>query len=463
MGSLERLVAQRTISHETASTSRPKLQTRNSSYFRNTSNRRLKNKASPSDRFSHEDAHFFQSLPKKIQKKQFTSEERQLLAGENHSQAPDPVNEVDCHSVPQPRRKHSDLVKRTSTSSSISSVHTLEERPIDSTAGMDKSVLDSFRWMEDEEDLDLTLDNYHEHLMESKLGSNPRQPSFRRTLSLTALPREDYGKPTPCELITRTTSSTPLPIPSRRDSYERLTSRSVSRLPRLPPTASQRPVDRSAKHYQDAETRLKLRVYLASPSKFDEALEFGFPSLTNTSSTSSNRPSLSRNRHTEPTPQTFLDDDLENSSFLDGLSDSDSLSEMETPHTPSDTYPFHNTHRLPTSQTTSSELERPLVYKTASAPKILNSSADRPWQQSSHMQLAELTGNREMTLRMTLTRPELRARESLLYAGSVSQGDDPLALGQLHTGVALGKDPWDHSRKEAGRVKRLWRRFRGRT
>ncbi|KAL9046019.1 MAG: hypothetical protein Q9214_001045 [Letrouitia sp. 1 TL-2023] len=327
---------------------------------------------------------------------------------------------------------------------------------------MDKSVLDSFRWMDDEEDLDLTLETYHEHLVEPKSGSRPRQASFRRTLSLTALPREDYGKPTPCELIARTTSSTPLPIPSRRDSYERLTSRSVSRLPRLPPTASQRPVDRSAKHYQDAETRLKLRAYLASPSKFDEALEFGFPSLTNTPLTSSNRPSLCRNRHTEPIPETFLDDDLENSSFLDGLSDSESLSEMETPNTPSDTYTFHNTHRLPTSQTTSSELERPLVYKAASAPKILNSSADRPWQQSSHMQLAELTGNREMTLRMTLTRPELRARESLLYAGSVSQGDDPLALGQLQTGVALGKDPWDHSSKEGGRVKRLWRRFRGR-
>ena len=422
---------------------------------------------------SYEEAQWFQSLPEKVQKNNFTPEEQRVLAKQRNSFLLEAAAEVAQTAHQQAQRKQSEpavQTSHTSLSSSISSVHTLEER---ASVAMDESILSSFRWMDDEEDLDLTLGTYPKQSLDPKSDINPGRHSFRRSISLTALTLGDSPSPTASRTTSRTMVPSPLPIPSQRDLYERNVYRSclANPLPKHYPSASQSTLDQSTKHYQDPEARLKLRVCLGDPSKFDETLEFGFPSLTNTPSESSDRPSLSRSRHTEPTPQTFFNDDLENSSFLDGLSDSESLSEVETPHTPSDTFTFRNTHRLPTSKSsskpTSTDMERPYPSKAASAPRILKSTVEHPQQQQYlpyENTLGSTGGNREMTLRMTLTRADLRARESLLYPNSTLHEQDPLALDHLPIGTTLGTDAWEQQQaKEEGVVKKFWRRVRRRS
>jgi len=73
-----------------------------------------------------------------------------------------------------------------------------------------------------------------------------------------------------------------------------------------------------------------------------------------------------------------------------------------------------------------------------------------------------------MTLRMTLTRPDLRADESVLYGFQRSSKDDPLALEELppmseDTGGAVGPfggpDGWGPPRED-GIVKKLWKKVK---
>ncbi|KAI4235557.1 MAG: hypothetical protein L6R40_006419 [Gallowayella cf. fulva] len=323
---------------------------------------------------------------------------------------------------------------------------------------MDDSILDSFRWMDDDDDLDLTLDDYHSHLISSAEPASPhhsRRPSFRRSPSCTGLPQGDTPLTAFIESTARSTAERPA-SPQDPRCRDNSPSRTGNREVPAATQSTAKSTDPSTKHYQDPEARLKLRVYLASPSKFDEALEFGFPSLESTEHLPQpRRPSLSRTYNTEPAPRTFYDS--ESPSFLDHFdSDSDdaeSLPEMDTPNTPSDAMFFRNTHRLPGSKSTSSDVDRP---SSKLAPK-LNFKTSEALQ--SHRQPYVVTGcSREMTLRMTLTRPDLRASEDLLYG---SGDNDPLALEHLPSPVA-GNDIWDQRKDGGGTVRKLWRRVSGR-
>ncbi|KAL8868947.1 MAG: hypothetical protein Q9174_004642 [Haloplaca sp. 1 TL-2023] len=322
---------------------------------------------------------------------------------------------------------------------------------------MDESILESFRWMDDDDELDLTLDDYHTHLTSSTEPTSrhtSRRPSFRRTLSLTALPQVDAPSPTAVE---RDYHSIPLPMAAPQESRRRDRSESRGRQSDSAPSRQMavRPTDPSTRYYQDPEARLKLRVYLASPSKFDEALEFGFPSLESTEQLPQPKTSAdprSRRVEPEPEPETFYDS--ENPSFLDSFDsdsdDADSLPEMDTPNTPSDAMFFRNTHRLPTSVPASSDMDRPF-------PKDSVRTVVKPVEprQHAHQPYVVAGCNREMTLRMTLTRPELRASEDLLYG---SGDNDPLAL--EHLPVTAGKpDIWDQGKENGGTVRSLWRRL----
>ncbi|KAL9009007.1 MAG: hypothetical protein Q9173_005927 [Seirophora scorigena] len=474
--SLERLrLAQRPVTSDTCTTStcflghtrpvtrssRPRLQSRNSSYFKNSPSRLMRKASAPSDCFSFEDAQWFQSLPDKVQRKQFTTEEQEALARRRESWIIDAADEVILRAFRQ--RFHSlPTLQPSSSYSSASSVHTLEdledEPAVDSAIGMDESILDGFRWINDDDDLDLTLDDYHSHLVSSTAPvsrHSSRRPSFRRTLSLTAMPAAESHRPVCSERDSCTTGSIPLPRASPRTSFHRDRSRSRTghRDASIPRHAPVQDTDQPTKHYQDPEARLKLRVYLASPSKFDEALEFGFPSLESREHLPQpRRPSISRQHQTESAPQIFYDS--ENPSFLDGPdSDSDdSLPEMEAPHTPSDAVFFHNTHRLPISKPSCSEFGRPL-------PKAIGRFIYKQVEQAHHHQPYIVSGcNREMTLRMTLTRPDLRASDELLYGHSDS---DPLALEHLPTAVG-NHDIWDQGKESGGAVRKLWRKVSGR-
>lgn len=73
-----------------------------------------------------------------------------------------------------------------------------------------------------------------------------------------------------------------------------------------------------------------------------------------------------------------------------------------------------------------------------------------------------------MTLRMTLTRPDLRADETTLYGWQTNKSplrEEPLALEDLDEkfdvrGPLGGIDGWGPTEKENGVVKRLWNRVR---
>ncbi|KAL6869314.1 hypothetical protein ACO1O0_000638 [Amphichorda felina] len=97
--------------------------------------------------------------------------------------------------------------------------------------------------------------------------------------------------------------STPSPVPGSQNDHVRRKSKALS-LISLNKLAARQPsmtIDPAAAHYQDPGTRTTLREYVASPQKFDEALEYGFPSLGE----------VEENDHSElkHVPPTFLDDD----------------------------------------------------------------------------------------------------------------------------------------------------------
>jgi hypothetical protein len=170
-------------------------------------------------------------------------------------------------------------------------------------------------------------------------------------------------------------------------------------------------MDPSAAHYQDPEARLKLRVYLASPQKFDEAIEFGFPStdvIPGAPATANEGRTLrmqqSQHRLADDTNlRTFLADDDEDDEDEDGeddkmslTSDQPSLADPDSPQTP---------HAFDKGSF------RPVRVASDQALAAHNSKPSDGG--GGYTQVPACS--REMTLRMTLTRPDLRAHEEQIY------------------------------------------------
>ena len=429
------------------SPSRPALARRNSSYFKR------KTPSPTSDTFSASDAQWFLRLPDSVQRKHFTREERHALSGQRDSIDLDASDDKLCKFYRQGREGNRSVpTLRTSSYSSLSTLSTFDlEIPADSAIDMDDSMI----WFDDDNDLDLSsklqLDDYHEFVTktaESDIKPSQRRPSFRKALSLNQLPFGTNTSPVPP--LPKTTYTGPV-APT---SVPQLVHKPVQSRPSTAHTrgvqTSNSAMEASAKYYQDPEARLKLRVYLASPQNFDEAIEFGFPSLEDTEERILSRPSLSRARQTAPC-KTFLHDD--GPSLLDALDDGDdaesttSLPERDAPYTPLSNVFNHDAMLLSPSVATSS----------GSSGTLFPRSIGRHHTSEPFAQL--LGGNREMTLRMTLTRPELRADEKALYANTT--GDDPLALEHLPP-TKNEADIWDQLPKERGTLKRIWRRVSGR-
>lgn len=321
---------------------------------------------------------------------------------------------------------------------------------------MKELVSDSFRWLEDDDEIDLTLDNYHTNVIPST-GPPPnhpiglkRRPSFRRTFSLSSI-TFGRGLATPQKLAQldfsrRTSVSLTTPFAERTNPIGSA------------PTVATHPegqqdskaIDPSAKHYQDPEARRKLRVYLASPQKFDEAVEFGFPSL--------------RTRHTQPAntnlspsentigannaiSRSFFDEDDVNSvpdgGGLQASQDDVSIADSDSPKTPEDT----NQHgELPTNPMPKVSKKSADHSSTTSRPRVTGTHSE-PYAQ---LPLAD----REMTLHMTLTRPDLR---------TVSERHDtpnkmPLSLAELPI-ADEAVTAWDTLPTSSGKVKKMWKRL----
>lgn len=289
------------------------------------------------------------------------------------------------------------------------------EQPI--SEELPQSFYESFRWLDEEDDLDLRLflDDYHANLRDGLPSPKQQRPSFRRQMSVSKLP---FGMPSTPTLTSRPGSHNALATGSsahtsagsvaNSDGRTHRKSRTLSLItPKHSPQDSI--FDPSAAHYQDPEARLKLRVYLASPQKFDEAIEFGFPSTDALGAGSMvhtefmEMPLGPARKKTQSTPKeedtwamgTFLADDDDEHVSLN--SDQPSLADPESPKTPQ-------------------------AFETRSHPQRATSS-DPTFLRDGYGMFSEGIGgyaqvpanSREMTLRMTLTRPDLRAHENEIY------------------------------------------------
>ena len=171
-----------------------------------------------------------------------------------------------------------------------------------------------------------------------------------------------------------------------------------------------------ARHYQDPEARQQLRQYLTSAQKFDEALEFGFPSPERATGSPYSADSSS------PVPRG------PSSQGMDG--DDGSLSSYGPP-TPTADLDHSQSVVVAPSTTSESEFGLPLQNNTPEKHTVGDSNSNSRSSSSSG-------GDREMTLRMTLTRPELRLSENEVQSWQTapSSGEertlgDPLALERL--------------------------------
>lgn len=264
--------------------------------------------------------------------------------------------------------------------------------------GLD-AFYDSFKWLDGDDDLDLSLqlDDYHANLKEHlPIPSKDNRPSFRRHLSINKIPfgRSSVSISRPGTNGVLSTPASPSPISTTHPAHARRKSRALSLIntARHIPRVSTASIDPAAAHYQDPEARAKLRVYLASPQKFDEAVEFGFPSgeappvrpvQDSYEPRGHSRQLLSQDSSAF---RTFFSDDR--SSIY---SDDDSLPDPESPRTP------HSPDKATLRP------DRMADSEAAPARKISDNYAQLP------------AASREMTLRMTLTRPDLRACEDQIY------------------------------------------------
>lgn len=329
---------------------------------------------------------------------------------------------------------------RASTNSSL--YWEVEQDPVDSAANMDEAMLDNFRWMDCHDNLDLTLDAYHLHVAEAAGTKSPsdRRPSFHKNLSLSAIPLHGTSPASSYKAPSTRTSSLISSTPLEKSLQRHISHASSVNF--LPIYHNRTSVDRAARYYQDPEAR-KLHLYLASPSTFDEAIELGFPPISETAS----RPSLSTRRcFTAPAnSETFFHEGSPSLfSALDTSDDEESASLPDIdPTTPSSAV-FQSMHRLPPLERTTNEFSD---LRSSLKPKIRYLSPE-PYCQP-------MNGAREMTLRMTLTRPDLHTREE--KRGKPES--DPLALDELPP-ARNGRTIWDAAPREKG-WKKMWKRVSG--
>lgn len=345
-----------------------------------------------------------------------------------------------------------------------------------------QSFYDSFRWLDEEEDLDLRLflDDYHANLREGPLTTKQR-PSYRRNMSINKSPFGRRSSVSSSRPGTKDATSPTSPIQSATGSvpnqmtHTRRKSRALSLItPKHAPQPSITGFDPYAAHYQDPEARLKLRVYLASPQKFDEAVEFGFPSADMVSTMLARDGDATGYFRGQPKQsptdgssnmRSFLADDDGDDDNVSLTSDQPSLTDLDSPKTPE---PFEIKSGT-------------LRHARLVSADALNGRdfAKRPAEVGGYAQVP--ASSREMTLRMTLTRPDLRAHEEEMYKWQGRQVHQqhnrrPAAMmapgGETHgsyMGIAHHKDSMEKfgggdrpnvGATEKGVMKRFWNRVR---
>ncbi|KAL7925131.1 hypothetical protein ACQKWADRAFT_242457 [Trichoderma austrokoningii] len=310
------------------------------------------------------------------------------------------------------------------------------------------SITESFRWLEESEDLDLRLRLDDEDQPSPKQTKKKRTP-FPRHLSISKL---SFGRPS-VQLSRPGTRGGAVASPAMSEQFAlssmpsptghfRRRSRAMSL---MSPNKGQISddstlVDQTPSHYQDPEARMKLRVYLASPHKFDEAIEFGFPSYDMQGGAASHIRSFSR-QDSSDRMHNLNSDDVESL-----ISDPASPTDLASPRTPM-------------------SMDHPSVEHSPNLPH------DGAWPANYAQAPAS---SREMTLRMTLTRPDLRADEEQMYgwqkaSSAKTQAHDGSAQPRTYIRASTTKDnierqfaafDQDNASADSSMVKRFWNRVR---
>ncbi|CAG8127900.1 unnamed protein product [Penicillium salamii] len=374
------------------------------------------------------DSQCFHALPAKVQQKLFSPEERLRLKRAYRSSliydAADEAYQRDCGRSSRPSTACPS--QTTASYSQQSPLSTAFYSDSESDDDMDQTFYDSFRWLDEDGDLDLSLDEYHAHVADAATRKRAC-PSFRRSLSFsTQLKRKQLAPITPYATRALPPSSSQPLTPLSNTSG----SRPSSRHPFHCPKSSTSSIDPGAQYYQDPDARLKLRVYLASPQKFDEAIEFGFPSLDdkeNVPEPLSPRPTLV---NSDSDFGTFFEDD-------DGTMVGS---------------PGSSIRNAPAASPVLRETPRPSVESCLLQRR-------QSWLPAKGVP-QRLPGNREMTLKMTLTRPDLR-NDSPTSTSPKEKPQDPLQLAELPPPDRT-HFIWDDDLDDQGMVKKMWRRLRRR-
>lgn len=348
----------------------------------------------------------FHSLPPKIQQSCFSNEERirlhKLCCMNEVLDAADEAffrfetrrrmpESADTASIPQPSNRCFGI------------------SGVDPHNGMEDTLYTGFERL-DEEDLDLTLDEYHAHVVDSPsslpLERNlfpsriqsfyPADPSFRPLSAMHHAGHSSTASKANITILTHNTETYPY-----RSQFHHASCSSDSS------------IDPPAQYYRDPEARLKLRVYLASPQKFDEAVEFGFPTLKGLVHLGREfRQPKIRDSHVGAFPE-------EDQAFTGG-----------------------EPRKEPSTLQVSKDIWHPQSQR-----KALHLKDKRyQWLSSSKPNSRRYSGNREMTLKMTLTRPDLRT--DLATSKSTELLPDKF-------------DPiWDSEVNERSLLKRMWQTLR---
>ena len=389
---------------------------------KNGSRRLSKTSPSRQNSVSQADAQWFLNLPEKVKRRQFTEEERSYLTGKCATLIGDAADDAFY------KRRQQSITESGTLPSFRSSLDTAEDKEILSGVDLDDDLDDPLQWLEEDDEFDLQtrLDNYrariaaHDKLLNPPVRRRVRRPSIHQaTVSLPRSLEHAVIEPQSRQgsVSSSIGNSTKIPLPSDNTSGDTKT---------------------QATYYRDPEARLKLRVYLASPQKFDEALEFGFPSTDNLSNIITKTETTKKDRQlsrlntelSQSDMQTFLnDDDGEASLFFDDeeSDDEEALSPTDTdvPLTPSEVTldpPFRFAHHLPYPAR---------LHSIASTGSTVASTLPRTFDSYSCAPPAR--AGREMTLRITLTRPDLDVRPKTSDANFEQTCIDPLTLEELTT------------------------------
>ncbi|CAD6451627.1 2aab856b-7267-48cd-8417-ed9680a17682 [Sclerotinia trifoliorum] len=395
----------------------------------------------------------YETFPDTIKRKQFSSEEQAVLSGRIREAVILDAADENLIIRRRSRRKASEPpILSPSFRSSIFSGKTSGSRRRASLSSMADTFFDSIHWIDEEPKLDLYLDDYHASIFPS-LNSD-RKPSFRRQMSISKLP---FGRSS----IHSAEPKSPSIISPTFSTHSRSKSRGLpaggpKHAARHKVNSSLSSIDPNATHYQDPEARLKLRVYLASPQKFDEIIEFGFPSMDATVGTPDreNRPPklISRRSSRDMLRKKISSPAFEHTFFNDDTAslfeDDRSMADSDAPITP-----LEYESGFPSQRSPSYYYGKPLADYQPGSTKLPGK------QQDSYTQC--MAGNREPTLRMTLTRQDLRD-ESAIYGW---QSKEPLIMEDVENqkcsrGPISGTDSWGSTEKENGVVKRFWNKVK---